>query len=78
MLYGLFFIIGLLSEYSYARWTVTIVQNKLSSLFWAFSWAGLNVLFVLELVERQDYINGLAWALGIVVGSGFSLLRGVK
>lgn len=70
----LFFLVGLASEITYARWTVTIVQNRLISLFWAFLWASINVFFIMQLASSQSYFNGLLWVLGVVVGTGIEII----
>lgn len=73
VLYSLFFLVGLASEFTYARWTQKLIDGSKESVLWACFWGLCNVYFLVELAGRQDFTLGYAWILGVMLGTVLSL-----
>lgn len=73
VLYSLFFLVGLASEFTYARWTQKLIDGSKESVLWACLWGLCNVYFLVELAGRQDFTLGYAWILGVMLGTVLSL-----
>lgn len=73
-----YFIIGLVSEFSFACVTQCIIKRSYWAAFWSFVWAMAQALFVLTLAMNLDsWPKAIAWGAGIALGST-ALIAGVK
>ncbi len=73
--YIIFFLMGLTLEYAYAKWTFHIAKLEYCSINWALAWAVLQVIFVMKIATKQDWVCGLFWILGIGAGTWLMLWR---
>ena len=71
----LFFVLGTVNDYLYAKWTIDVVRAKWRATLWALGWAYINIFFVLTIADKQDWVLGTCYAFGITFGTALMIIE---
>lgn len=65
----LMYTVGAISEAGGAKWTIDVVRHSYMATAWAGLWSLINLIFAMTLVHTQDWVLGICYVLGVVMGT---------